>query len=128
MIKSIVGFWDRLGIGFSGLCALHCLLTPVIVSLIPLWPTLDIFHEYIHLSFIIILPPIAYFSLRKKHESPAIMVLMIVGLLTITGAWFLADVLGDIGETVVTLIGSFFLITGHWLNYKSKQKLSYEAA
>jgi len=32
--------WDRLGIGLSALCAVHCLLTPVVLSLLPLWHTL----------------------------------------------------------------------------------------
>lgn len=122
------GFWDRFGISFSGLCAIHCMISPVLVSLLPLWPSIDVFNEYLHLSFIIFIAPAVYLSLKIKRESKRALVYMLVGLTIITLAWLGESFLGEFGEIAVTLMGSLFLIRGHWLNYLSKKKKSYEAA
>lgn len=116
------GFWDRVGIGLSGICAIHCLLVPVIVALIPLWPAFEEFHEYTHLIFFIAIAPAVYLSLRQRHKSPKITVLLISGLFLIFLAWYFNDILGEYGEAGITLVGSILLITGHWLNYRSKSK------
>ncbi|MTI88725.1 MAG: MerC domain-containing protein [Balneolaceae bacterium] len=115
------GFWDRLGIGLSGLCAIHCLLVPVFVSLIPLWPTFEEFHEYTHLVFFIAIVPAVVISLRKRHASRKISFYLFGGLLIIFVAWFFNQQFGEYGEAGVTLAGSVLLIRGHWLNYKCKR-------
>ena len=122
------GFWDRLGISFSGLCAIHCMLAPVIASLIPLWPSLEEFNEYAHFAFILFIAPTVYLSLKIKHESRSAIMFMVIGLMIIIAAWFLEDILGEYGEAAVTFVGSGFLIRGHWLNYISKKRKNYEAA
>tara|TARA_R110002124_G_scaffold104973_2_gene255517 strand:+ start:1279 stop:1659 length:381 start_codon:yes stop_codon:yes gene_type:complete len=114
------GFWDRIGIGLSGICAIHCLLVPVIVALLPLWPAFGEFHEYTHLIFFIAIAPAVYLSLRRRHKSPKITLLLILGLGIIFIAWYFNEQLGEYGEAGITLIGSILLISGHWLNYKSK--------
>lgn len=114
------GFWDRVGIGLSGICAIHCLLVPVVVALIPLWPAFEEIHEYTHLVFFLAIAPAVYLSLKRKHESRAVSVYLITGVVIIFCAWFFHEYLGELGEAGVTLIGSILLIIGHWLNYKSK--------
>lgn len=115
------GFWDRVGIGVSGICAIHCLLVPVILSLLPLWPTFEELHGYTHLAFLFTIAPIVVLSLQKKHESMAVRIFLLSGLLIIFLAWVFNERLGEFREAGVTLIGSLFLISGHWLNYKSKR-------
>lgn len=112
--------WDRLGIGLSGLCAIHCLLVPVFVSLIPLWPAFEEFHEYTHLVFFLAIAPAVILSVKNRKQLKAVSGYLFVGLVIIFAAWFFNDKLGDIGEAGVTLAGSMLLIRGHWLNYKSK--------
>lgn len=114
------GFWDRIGIGLSGICAIHCLLVPFIVALLPLWPTFEEFHEYTHLIFFIAIAPAVYLSLRRKHKTPKVTVLLLTGLAIIFSAWFFNNKLSEYGEAGITLIGSLLLISGHWINYKSK--------
>ncbi len=114
------GFWDRVGIGLSGICAIHCLLVPVLVALIPLWPAFEEFHEYTHLIFFLAIAPAVYLSLRRKHESVSVTVYLLTGVFVIFIAWFFNHQLGEYGEAGVTLIGSLLLIRGHWLNYKAK--------
>jgi len=118
------GFWDRLGIGLSGLCAIHCLLVPVFVSLIPLWPALDDFHEYTHLVFFLAIAPAVILSVKNRKDLKSISGYLFVGLTIIFFAWLFNDTLGDYGEAGVTLIGSLLLIRGHWLNYKKKMGFS----
>jgi MFS superfamily sulfate permease-like transporter len=116
------GFWDRLGIGLSGLCAIHCLLIPVFVSLIPLWPALEEMHDYTHLIFFFAIAPAVILSVRNRHELKAISGYLFAGLLIIFIAWFFNHQLGEYGESGVTLVGSALLIRGHWLNYRSKTR------
>lgn len=115
------GFWDRVGIALSGVCALHCLLVPVLVSLIPLWPAFEEFHEYTHLFFFLAIAPTVILSLRRRHESLIATVFLISGVLIIFFAWFFNETLGEYGEAGVTLIGSIMLIRGHWINYQLKR-------
>ncbi len=116
------GFWDRIGIGLSSICALHCLLVPVVVALIPLWPAFEELHGYTHLFFFLAIAPTVILSLRRKHESIATTIYLISGVLIIFIAWFFNETLGEYGEAGVTLIGSLLLIRGHWLNYKIKRR------
>ena len=114
------GFWDRLGIGLSSVCAIHCLLVPVFVSLIPLWPALEHVHEFTHLVFFLAIAPTVVLSLKRLHANKWVSFYLISGTLIIFLAWFFNSQLGEYGEAGVTLIGSLLLITGHWINYRAK--------
>lgn len=114
------GFWDRLGIGLSGLCAIHCLLVPLFVSLIPLWPAMADLHEFTHLIFFLAIAPAVILSIKNRKNLRSISGYLFTGLAIIFFAWFFNNQLGEYGEAGVTLIGSLLLIRGHWLNYKSK--------
>ncbi len=118
--SSKLGFWDRIGIGLSGVCAIHCLLVPFVVALIPLWPAFEDFHEYTHFIFFIAITPTVYLSLKRQHNSRKVTVYLLSGVMVIFLAWLFNHNLGEYGEAGVTLIGSTLLIRGHWLNYKTK--------
>ena len=115
------GFWDRLGIGLSGICAIHCMLVPVSVSLIPLWPAFEEFHGYTHLIFFLAITPTVILSLQRKHELLSVTIFLISGVTVIFLAWLFNESLGEYGEAGITMIGSVLLIRGHWLNYKAKR-------
>lgn len=119
-IENGSGFWDRIGIGLSGICAIHCLLVPVLVSLIPLWPAFGEFHEFTHLFFFLAIAPAVILSIKNRKKLKSISGYLFTGLGIILLAWLFNETLGDYGEAGVTLIGSLLLIRGHWLNYKSK--------
>ena len=114
------GFWDRLGIGLSSICAIHCLLVPVAIALIPLWPAFEQFHEYTHLIFFLAIAPTVVFSLQRKHESKMVTFFLVSGVIVIFLAWYFNQYLGEYGEAGVTLVGSILLIKGHWTNYRLK--------
>lgn len=114
------GLWDRLGMGLSSVCAIHCLLVPVFVSLIPLWPALEHVHEFTHLVFFLAIAPTVVLSLKRLHANRWVSFYLISGTLIIFLAWFFNSQLGEYVEAGVTLVGSVFLITGHWINYRAK--------
>lgn len=126
-------FWDRLGIGLSGLCAVHCLFFPVIVALLPLWPVAEAIHFWTHPLLFLLIAPTVYYALRSPKVPPRIPQLLYAGLLIIALAWLLHEWVGAWTESIITMAGSALLIAGHWLNYKHhkaihKESESYEAA
>ncbi|GAB5519886.1 MAG: hypothetical protein RhofKO_21370 [Rhodothermales bacterium] len=123
-------FWDRLGITLSGLCALHCLLTPVLLALLPLWTGLDAIHEWLHLLLVIPIIPVTLVAMRNAvgpHHSTQVPWYLGLGLVTIIAAIPLASIVGDVGETLITLAGSALLIRGHWLNWRLHKHVCTDA-
>lgn len=113
--------WNRIGIGLSGLCTVHCLVIPLVLSVLPLWPALSALHAWLHPIFIVLLLPVTYAAMRdarRHHNDRWIPLLLGLGFAAITMAW-LGHVLWDhTGETIGTLLGSALLITGHTLNWR----------
>lgn len=122
--------WDRLGIGLSALCAVHCLLTPVVLSLLPLWPTLHAMNAWVHPALLVLITPVIVGALRRArctgHGATA--VLLGVGFLVLVGAWWGHNVWGHVGERLGTLAGSGLLIAGHVLNWRRHRSSDHVAA
>lgn len=119
--KSITAsvLWDRFGIGVSGICAIHCLLFPVIISILPLWSFAPVLHEWAHPVFLVMLIPIVFFASRRSHYDGKITTLLVTGFLVVLIAWVMGHLwFGYLFETVGTLAGSTLLIAGHWMNYR----------
>jgi hypothetical protein len=112
--------WDRVGIGLSGLCALHCLLTPVALSLLPLWPTLQTVNAWVHPTLLVLMLPVVVGALRRARRTGHIVTatLLGTGFLVLVGAWWGHDVWGAVGERLGTVAGSALLIAGHVLNWR----------
>ncbi|NBB86304.1 MAG: MerC family mercury resistance protein [Bacteroidetes bacterium] len=111
--------WDRLGIGLSGLCAVHCLLTPVTLSLLPLWPTLQAVNAWVHPTLLVLLLPVVMGALRRTRRTGhmATAALLGIGFLVLVGAWLGHDAWGGTGERIGTIAGSALLIAGHAQNW-----------
>lgn len=117
-------FWDRLGISLSGLCAIHCLLFPVAVALLPLWPTAEYLHDWTHPILFLMIVPTVIFALRGKGLYNKIAFWLFSGLIVVALAWILHDWAGLWGESIITMVGSAMLIWGHWHNYRYHQSKS----
>src|SRR5690625_7563958 len=83
----------RLGVGISGICTLHCLLLPVVVTMLPLWQAAEGIHDWVHPLFILVVLPIIWFSVKRSHCNGTITTLLLTGLLLLVVGW----VLGDLG-------------------------------
>ena len=115
--------WDRLGIGLSGLCAVHCLLTSIVLATLPLWSIAFTLDAWVHPVFAALLIPTTLLALRRavRHGHPrSVAVSMAAGLILVlialaaghgggAGAWT---------EAGITTLGSILLISGHWHNWR----------
>ncbi len=114
--------WDRLGIWLSGICLVHCLLLPITLFLLPLGAMLLTWHEDVHLAFALLLVPttlLAFYQGYRCHHQKRVLGWFGVGLSLVLLASFPGhDVLGVIGGTAVTMLGSGLLIWGHWQNWR----------
>jgi hypothetical protein len=119
--KSITSslLWDRFGIGVSGICAIHCLVVPVLVSVLPLWSFTGVIHDWLHPIFILFLLPVVYFSAKRSHYDRKITTVLITGFFLLLIGWLAGHFwLGLLFESITTLAGSILLIIGHWMNYR----------
>jgi hypothetical protein len=142
------GWLDSLAIGMSALCAVHCLLTPVLVVALPvLATTLWVQHDFHLWMMLFVLPTsgIAVFLGCRKHRDRATFLLSVVGLSLL--AWVaVSEVIahsslpasepahcahcaqneaGDpvTGSTVTNLVGALLLSSAHVRNFSLCRKV-----
>lgn len=112
---------DRLGIWASALCVVHCLLTPVLLSLSPVLAHLLPGEESTHRSLAVLVAlfgTVALLSGFRRHRRALVLLLMAAGLTLIAGAaWFGERLPDHWAEVLVTLCGSTFMIAAHRLNH-----------
>ncbi|MFA0812693.1 MerC domain-containing protein [Microbulbifer epialgicus] len=115
---------DTLGILASGLCLVHCLLTP----LLPVFGGLGIMgaqrdDQFLHL---LLLVPVVTLALAgfptscRRHQRHAVMIVGFTGALLLVGALYLEGV----WELVASILGAGLLIIAHWVN----RRLIYRVA
>jgi hypothetical protein len=124
--KSITAslLWDRLGLGVSTICAVHCLFFPVLIAILPV-ASATFMHEWAHPVFAVLIAPTVYFASKRSHFDRKITGLLTVGLALILTGWIGGHHLAGLWfETGVTVAGSAVLIWGHWLNYRHHQTCS----
>lgn len=111
---------DMIGIGLSGLCMVHCLAFPLLVSFAPAilrgLPGDDVTHRVLAMG-IALAGGLAFRSGYKVHRKGWILALFLLGIALISAAAALGEsVLPAYGETGITVCGSLLLITAHWCN------------
>lgn len=77
------GWLDRLAIGMAAVCAVHCLLTPILVIALPIIATSFFVHEDFHLWMILFVLPTTSFAIFmgcRKHKDRWVAVLSAMGL------------------------------------------------
>lgn len=112
-------FWDRLGISASVLCAIHCLVTPILVLSSPLLGKL-LSHGVFHLLIALVIFPAAIIALRsgyRVHRHRRVLIFGTCGLGLLAAA-LLAGVLGNDQnfETGFMLAAGIFLVMAHAYN------------
>jgi len=115
--------WDRIGMSLSGICLVHCLVFPIALALLPLWPVFDDVHAWLHPVFAVLILPTTLFAMargRKMHGRRDVQWLLGVGVAIIVVSGFLGhEMPGALSETAVTVSGSLLLIAGHWRNWRA---------
>lgn len=103
----------------SAVCLVHCLVVPVVVSLLPALPLSGLLHDLAHPVLTLLILPTVVLAVRKGRHDRRIAGLLGGGFALILAAWLVAhEWMGPAWETVLTLAGSVLLIAGHARNYR----------
>lgn len=113
---------DKVAIGFSAICALHCILLPVALIFLPALSTTFLGSEDFHkalLYFVVPSSAIALFLGCKMHGKNHVYVYGAVGIGSLLIASFFGhDLFGESGEKLLTLLGAGIISLGHIKNQK----------
>lgn len=119
---------DRTAIGLSFICAIHCLLLPIAVAVLPSATLIGLEDELFHRLLLIVVLPVSAYALMsglRRHRNRIVLVTGVAGLMVlIVGAAFGHDLFGETGERIVTLIGSALVALGHFRNFQLCQRPS----
>jgi hypothetical protein len=121
-IESPSAVWpDRVGVWASGFCIVHCLLTPVLLSMSTVIVHFLPSEEWVHRSLALVIALIGAIALVqgfRVHRRASLIWLMICGLACIFFAAYGGDRLpSHSAEVAVTFVGSLLMIMAHRLNH-----------
>jgi dUTPase len=120
---------DRAAIGLSLLCVVHCMLVPVAIALIPTVTLFGLEDEWFHRVLLVVVLPLSVFALSsglRRHNSKSVLAIGLVGLtLLIVAALAGHDLVGETGERLLTLLGSFLVAVSHLRNFRLCQIAPY---
>jgi hypothetical protein len=114
---------DKLAIGFSMVCVVHCLVLPILIILLPPFSGLfalddEMFHQWMLYAVL----PISIAALMMgylHHRSYKVFVVVSIGLTLIILSTTLGhDVLGETGEVGLSVLGSMIIAFGHFRHYQ----------
>ncbi|WP_417686618.1 MerC domain-containing protein [Pseudidiomarina gelatinasegens] len=108
---------DKTGMWVTTLCALHCLLLPVILPILSLIGLSFLGEELLErliLGTSIVLGLVALVSGMRQHARMYPLVLLVAGGFV----YWHKDSLGDMGEPLIILIGAGLIIAAHWVNLR----------
>lgn len=121
-MNSAQAILDRIAIATSSLCALHCAVLPIIITLFPVaLSTLSVDDEFFHQVLALTVIPMSAVALTmgcRKHQDKTVLLLGITGVVCLVSlAFFGHDMLGEVGEKVGTLLSSLLIAIAHLRNY-----------
>lgn len=123
---------DKMAIGISVLCTLHCLVLPILlVALPPVSGLMALSDEVFHQWLLFAVLPISFFAIFAgfaHHRRMSVSMITVSGIILLISAVTIGhDVLGETGEVVLTVIGSLLVAIGHFQNLRLRNVHSSEA-
>jgi hypothetical protein len=119
--KSLAIPVDQLGIWTSTLCVIHCLMTPIVLSISAVSAHFLPSEERTHRTLAVVIATLGALALvrgYRSHRSFRVLLIMIAGLSCIFAGAFWGDRLPSHGfEVLITLVGSGFMIAAHRMNH-----------
>lgn len=113
---------DKVAIGLSVLCAIHCLLLPVILITLPTMSATLIGDEQFHFLLLFVIVPVSFFALImgcKKHQNFQVVMCGLFGLSILGIAQILGcEIFGELGEKSLTMCGTLFIVFSHIQNFR----------
>lgn len=83
------GWLDKLAIGMAAVCAVHCLLMPVLIVALPIIATSFFVHKDFHLWMLFLVIPTTTFSIFmgcRQHKDRRVMTFCAIGLALLVSA------------------------------------------
>ena len=109
-------------IGLSRFCSLHCVVVPFAVIMVPQLTAFWFAGEDFHLTLIYLVLPTSVVGIGlgcRRHGSFGVLSWALIGLLMLVfAAVYGHDVLGEMGEKLLTLLGGVCVMTAHILNFR----------
>ncbi|WP_017445854.1 MerC domain-containing protein [Gayadomonas joobiniege] len=114
-------FLDKVSIGASTICAIHCAVLPILLAVFPSLSFLPSNDHLFHQALVFMIVPmslLAGFSGCRKHKDKWVAGGIIAGLMIlVVAAIFGHDLFGESGEKTATVLASVFLACAHWRNF-----------
>ncbi|MEM6406410.1 MAG: MerC domain-containing protein [Pseudomonadota bacterium] len=125
-MKNFQALTDKVAIGLSVTCTIHCLAFPLIIIFLPAFAALPLADEAFHIWMVIAVVPTSGYALTlgcKQHKRYQLLGFGAAGLLCLILAAILGEErLGEAGEKTLTTIGAMILAYGHYRNYRLCQE------
>lgn len=115
--------YDRLGIGASVVCLVHCLAMPFLLTGAAAWGARG--HEAFHIGVALVSIPLALVAAwpgYREHRDRGVLALLGGGIALLVLSFVLHDRLGVVAHTALTAAGSVALIAGHLRNYRLRPR------
>jgi hypothetical protein len=123
-------FLDRWAIATSTLCMAHCLLTPLLIVLVPVLASTVLADERFHRFMLLWIVPTSVSALWigcRRHGNVRVLATGLAGLsLLVAAALWGEAMFGELAEKAATLSGSLVMSAGHWRNYRLCREESCE--
>jgi hypothetical protein len=121
-MKNLNNALDKSAITLSTLCLVHCLALPLVTVILPSMIATAVNQEFFHSLMVICVLPISIYALTmgcKKHNKLSVALYGGLGLACLVAAVLFGEShLGEVGEKLITTIGSLMIAFAHIQNYK----------
>ena len=118
---------DKFAMGLSAACAIHCFFAPTLIIFSYGISSVSIESELIHYLILLVAAPVSIFALTlgyKNHNTLGYLLTGLCGLSILAFAVLYGESLyGEIGEQLITLLGSMIVALSHYKNYKTCQEI-----
>jgi len=126
-VNAVIGWLDKSSVGLSTVCAVHCLLMPVAVVMLPSLAALPFADERFHVLLVFFVLPLSTVALTmgcRKHKSWRVMAVGVVGLaLLVRAALGGHDLFGELIEKSATVIGAGLVALSLVMNFRECRAL-----
>ena len=114
---------DKFAILLSSLCLLHCVLTPFLLISVPYLAGFAFLKdEALHIWLLCLVVPASIIAIGfgyTQHKNNTTLMLAFSGIAVLVGAVTIGhEMFGHEAETIMTVIGSILVVSGHVKNLK----------
>lgn len=119
---NVRSFADGIGIVGSAVCAVHCMIAPVLLVAGAALPASFLTDETVHHMLLWAILPAAILALGlgcRQHKDGWVLLLGVLGLVGLSSSAAVShEVLGEIGERTLTIGSAAVLIVAHVRNFR----------